>query len=338
MIKLYMIPACPFVHRVLLACEVRKIGQDQIRKVEIQLDKPPMEMLKINPTGSVPTLEFESGDGFHESLVIMEFLDTLPALGPKIYGDTPKQTAMIKVLWESASNKLLTPLQQAIYSFGNVNNLRAANESLKSAWQWTDAQLNRLGGAYFGGKEMNAIDIAIAPFLMRLKYVAEAHPTIELPPMHSTSARYLSRVSERCGQTNVFPDESVMRETTLKFAIPHSLFKAVQEAPRLLIENPEPVIKALGDELSAWTLERDQHGYCLRAHFTFPTHSDAVTKIKWLHDAQEICDHHTSFVLRDFTNLEITLVTHEPRWGVTQKDVTMAKLLQTYFIKGQLPT
>ena len=185
---------------------------------------------------------------------------------------------------------------------------------------------------------MNAIDVAIAPFLMRLRYVAEAHPIIEMPPPYSASAEYLSRVIERCRQSNVFPDESVMRETTLKFAIPHPLFKAVQEAPRLLIENPEPVIKAFGDELSAWTVERDNNGYYLRAHFTFQTHSDAVSKIKWLHDAQEICDHHTSFVLRDFANLEITLVTHEPRWGVTQKDVTMAKLLQTYFIKGQLPT
>lgn len=335
--KLYMIPACPFVHRVLLACDVRQIGNELIQKIEIDLNNPPAQMLAINPTGSVPTLEFEDGRGFHESLVIMEFLDSLDARGPKIYGSTPRAAAETKVLWEAVNNKVLSPVQQAIYSFGNINTLKQARDKLQSSWTWLDHELNRKGTPFFGGSEMNAIDIALAPFLARLPFVAEVHPVIELPAPNTPSAKYLSQILERCARANVFPTEAIMRETTLKFARPHQLFVDVQNAPRDLIENPQATVDAAGDSLSAWKVKRDQHGYCLQMNLTFKSHAEAVEKLKWLHDAQEICDHHTSFKVADFSKLELTLVTHEPRWGVTQKDLTMAKLLQQYFIKGQLP-
>jgi glutathione S-transferase/pterin-4a-carbinolamine dehydratase len=333
-----MITACPFVHRVLLACNVRKIGTEHMRKTLINLDNPPHQMLKINPSGSVPTIEFADGEGFHESLIIMEFLDSLSADGPKIYGDTARQTGQTKVLWEGANSKLLSAVQQAIYSFGNVNTIRSANEALKSGWHWLSDQLEKSGGHFFGGYELNAVDIGLAPFLLRLRYVAEVYPSVEMPTPRSAADNYLARITERCSVSGVFPDEGVMRETTLKFAHPHRLFKAVQEAPRSLIENPVAAVKAENEYLSAWAVEKDEHGFCLRATFKFNSHADAVSKVKWLHDAQEICDHHTSFTLRDFTSIEILLVTHEPRWGVTQKDLTMAKLLQTYFVKGQLPS
>lgn len=335
--KLYMIPACPFVHRVLLACDVRQIGSELIQRIEIDLNNPPAQMLSINPTGSVPTLEFDDGRGFHESLVIMEFLDSLSATGPKIYGSTPRSVAETKVFWEAVNSKILSPVQQAIYSFGNVNTLKQAREKLNTGWSWLNNELTRRGEKFFGGAEMNAIDIALAPFLARLHYVSDVHPMIELPEANSPSRLYLEHVRQRCARSQVFPAESIMRETTLKFAHPHPLFVDVQTAPRDLIDNPQAAVNAAGELLSAWTVERDQHGYCLKMALSFKSHAEAVEKLKWLHDAQEICDHHTSFKVIDFTNIEITLVTHEPRWGVTQKDLTMAKLLQQYFTKGQLP-
>ena len=335
--NLYMIAACPFVHRVLLACSVRRIGNEQLSRTHIDLDNPPPQMLKINPSGSVPTLEFPDGQGFHESLVIMEFLDSLEAEGPKIYGNSAKQTAHIKVLWENASSKVLSAVQRVIYSFGNINALNSTVDDLKSGWEWLSAHLDNTGGHFFGGSELNAVDIGLAPFLLRLKYVAEVHPGIALPAPRSTADRYLARIAERCIASGVFPDDSIMRESTLKFAHPHRLFKAVQDAPRSLIENPAEAVNAENENLSLWTVEKDKRGYCLKATFKFKSHSDAVNKVKWLHDAQEICDHHTSFTLRDFSTIEILLVTHEPRWGVTQKDLTMAKLLQTYFVIGKLP-
>ncbi|MEN9826059.1 MAG: hypothetical protein RI953_1804 [Pseudomonadota bacterium] len=335
--KLYMIPACPFVHRVLLACHVRQISNQQIERVEIDLANPPSNMLKINPTGSVPTLEFEAGEGFHESMVIMEFLDSLEAKGPKIFGNNPRQIAQTKVLWEAANNTLLTALQQGIYSNGNTNNLNSAASRLNAAWAWLNENLTRHGVRFFGGSELNAIDIAIAPFLVRLKYASEIHKQIQLPDAQTRAAQYMADITERCRQAAIFPEESVMRETTLRFSKPHPLFIEVQSASRSLLEDPRPIVKDAGAALSSWSVDRDSHGFCLSSKFNFKTHAEAVEKLKWLHDAQEICDHHTSFTLRDFTSIEINLVTHEPRWGVTEKDFAMAKLIQVYFTKGSLP-
>jgi len=188
-----MIPACPFVHRVLLACHVRQISNQQIERVEIDLANPPSNMLKINPTGSVPTLEFEAGEGFHESMVIMEFLDSLEAKGPKIFGNIPRQIAQTKVLWEAANNTLLTALQQGIYSNGNTNNLNSAASRLNAAWAWLNENLTRHGVRFFGGSELNAIDIAIAPFLVRLKYASEIHQT-------NSVARRADSSSSICGR------------------------------------------------------------------------------------------------------------------------------------------
>ncbi|MEN9811204.1 MAG: hypothetical protein RLZZ488_2771 [Pseudomonadota bacterium] len=336
--KLYMIPECPFVHRVLLACDVRRISESQLDKCRINLAQPPAEMLAINPSGSVPTLQFDDGRGFHESLVIMEYLDTLSAPGAKIYGDNPRSIAETKVIWEAASSKLLGPAQQALYSFGNINLIKQVASQLDAGWVWLDHTLQTRGGPFFGGTELNFIDISLAPFLIRLPFASEIFPQIKLPSAESHSGKYLQSLIARCEKSGVFPAHATLREVTEKFSRPHALFLNVQNAPRTLIEDPKSALIASGGQLSAWKVERDQHGFCLQATFQFKDHGDAVNKMKWLHDAQEICDHHTSFTLRDFASVDILLVTHEPRWGVTEKDLTMAKLLQEYFLKGHLPS
>ena len=75
----------------------------------------------------------------------------------------------------------------------------------------------------------------------------------------------------------------------------------------------------------------------MKGHFRFKNHSEALSKLNWLHDAQETTDHHTSIVMRDFQESEIIMVTHEPKWGVTQKDVALAIAIQAFFTEGQLP-
>lgn len=336
--KLYMIPECPFVHRVLLACDVRKISDSQLEKCRINLAQPPAEMLAINPSGSVPTLQFDDGRGFHESLIIMEFLDTLSASGMKIFAADPRSVAETKVILESANSKLLAPVQQAAYSFGNVNAVKQAATQLAAGWAWLDEALKARGGPFLGGEELNAADISMAPFLIRLPFVADIFPQIKLPSAESHSGKYLRKLIARCEESGVFPAPAILREVTEKFSRPHAMFLDVQKAPRSLIEDPESALTSAGSHLSAWKVKRDQHGYCLQATFQFKDHGDAVSKMKWLHDAQEICDHHTSFTLRDFSAVDVLLVTHEPRWGVTEKDLTMAELLQEYFLKGQLPS
>ena len=336
-VKLYMIPACPFVQRILIACQVRGIDQSVLTSVEIDLNTPPKEMLAINPSGSVPTLEYAPGEGFHESLVIMEFLDSIEAAGPRLYGSAPTTTAETRVAVEVASSKFLTPLQQAMYSQGSVNSVRKATHQLVGAWNWLDVELSKASGRFFGGTQFNAVDISLAPFIARWKWLSEKYPELPKPAAGSRAEKYIAQIPEHEAVMNSLPSADIMRSTTLRFLTPHPLLQDAINAPRTLLENPKATLEAAGQKLSSWKIEHDGQGFCLKGHFRFKNHSEALSKLNWLHDAQETTDHHTSIVMRDFQESEIIMVTHEPKWGVTQKDVALAIAIQAFFTEGQLP-
>lgn len=335
--KLYLIPTCPFVHRVLIALRLREISQDTISPVEIDLSQPPQGMLAINPTGSVPTLEIEPENGFNESLLIMEFLDSIEASGHKLFGESPLAVAKRKMVLEQGNGQFLGPLQQILYSQGNINTVRNALSGLAVGCKWLESQLDRSGGSFLGGTSPDAVDVAFAPFIARLQFLPEENSAQLRPVLSQRIAQYFERIASHPAVVASLPKHEVMRSATLRFTQPHPLLQEVITAPRTLLENPEEQLKRAGEPLSFWSVRHDGQGYCLLAKFSFPNHNDAVTKTKWLHDAQETTDHHTSFTLRDFSTLEITLVTHEPRWGVTQKDLAFAKAIQTFFTLGKLP-
>lgn len=336
-LKLYMIPNCPFVQRVLIACQVRGIEQTTLPLVEIDLNCPPKELLEINPSGSVPTLELQRGSGFHESLVITEFLDSLPAQGPRLYGLTPADIAKNKVRVEIAISQLLAPLQQAIYSKGNINAVKKAENSISKGFDWLERTLDESKGPLLGGTHLNATDVALAPFIAKLKWLFEMYPSLPKPKAGSRGENYITELLNRPEVVRSLPSEQSMKLSALKFLTPHALLQDVIDAPRSLIEAPETAIAQAGKALSHWKVEKDAKGNCLRAKFKFASHSDALEKLIWLNDAQETTDHHTSLVMHDFQSLDIILVTHEPKWGITQKDFAFALALQAYFTEGQLP-
>lgn len=335
--NLYMIPACPFVQRVLIACHVRGIEKNRLTSVEINLDTPPMEMLSINPSGSVPTLEYAPGEGFHESLVIMEFLDSMDAFGPRLYGSSSTAAAKTKAAIEVASNKLLLPLQQAIYSYGSVNSLRKSTHQLVGAWKWLDVELSKASGHFFGGTQLNAVDISLAPFIAGWQWLTEKYPELAHPASGSRAEKYIAQIPKHEAVMNSIPSAEIMRSAMLRFLTPHQLLLDAINAPRTLLDNPNSALEAAGQKLSSWKIEHDGQGFCLKGQFRFKTHAEAMSKLNWLNDAQETADHHTSIVMRDFQESDIILVTHEPKWGVTQKDVALAIAIQAFFNEGKLP-
>jgi len=336
-VKLYMTHTCPFVHRVLIAMKLRQIDPKTIECIEVDLSSPPSTLLEINPFGSVPTLELEPGYGFNESHVVMEFIDTLNAPGARLFGESPAAIAHTKAQIEAASSRVLTTIQMTLYAFGSINTLRKAEAALPACWDWLEAKLARSKGDYLGGTTLNAIDVSLAPFIARLQWVFEKYPQLPKPPTSSKTAHYIARLSQHPAVSTTLPTDGIVRSSLHRFLNPHPLLQGVIEAPRVVIENPEEVVSKAGDALSSWKIMHDGKGFCLKANFTLKSNSDAVEKLSWLHDAQETSDHHTSLVLRDFQNIEITLVTHEPKWGVSQKDLALARAIQTFFIQGKLP-
>lgn len=335
--KLYLTQTCPFVQRVLIALELRQFDKKQISFVEVDLSNPPQSMLALNPFGSVPTLELQSGVGFNESLVVMEYLDSLAAPGDHLFGSSPSEAARIKALIEESSSKLLGTLQTALYAFGQVNTVRKAARALPESWNWLEYKLAEAKGSYFGGTQMNAVDVALAPFVVRLKWLFEKYPDLPKPSTGSRAENYLHSVSTHPAVVKTLPSEEIVRSSLIRFLNPHPQLQAVIDAPRAIIEDPSSALIEAGSSMSKWTISHDGKGYCLKANFHFKAHGETVDKLTWLHNAQETSDHHTSITMRDFQDVEITLVTHEPRWGVSQKDLALARAIQTYFVEGKLP-
>ena len=82
---LHWSPRSPYVRKVVIAMHEMGLS-DRIRTVRTIVGgtTPHAELMKINPLGKIPTLELGDGTVIYDSLVIIEFLDTLHT-GPKLY-------------------------------------------------------------------------------------------------------------------------------------------------------------------------------------------------------------------------------------------------------------
>jgi glutathione S-transferase/pterin-4a-carbinolamine dehydratase len=330
-VKLLMIPSCPFVQRVLIAMQLRKITETQIETEVIDLSKPPAELLKVNPTGSVPTLLNKSGAGFHESHAIMQFLDSLEAPGSKLFGSNPFDAARIQALLELNATRILGPIQQALYTKGNMNLLRSAANQLHSCFNHLDEALKSSGGPFLGGQELNALDISLAPFIVRLPFLFEIYPQIGRPTQGSKTEAYIAALRSNKCIVSAMPPEHAVKKSVEDFSTPSALLSDCISAPRTLLKDQKNAISNAADSLSLWKVEHDGKGFCLKTKLEFKSHAEAVAMLNWLHDAQETTDHHTSFSMHDFQYAEITMVTHEPEWGISEKDLALAKAIQHQF-------
>ncbi len=330
-VKLFMIPSCPFVQRVLIGCQVRGISDSQLKIEQIDLSHPPAQLLRVNPTGSVPTLVDEHGDGFHESHAVMQFLDSMDAQGPKLFGNTPFQVAKTQAQLELNASRILAPIQQALYCRGNMNVLRGAVKQLEGCFTTLEEALKSSDGPYLGGAQLSALDISIAPFMIRLPFLFNLYPIVIKPRPESLAATYIDTLSKHVEVQKAMPSVEEIRKSVEAFCLPDSLLSNCINAPRTLLKSQQSAVKDEDGSLSQWRVEHDGKGFCLKAKFEFKSHADAVAKLSWLHDAQETTDHHTSFSMHDFQYAEITMVTHEPQWGISEKDLALAKAIQSHF-------
>ncbi|MEY2986532.1 MAG: hypothetical protein RJB13_53 [Pseudomonadota bacterium] len=329
--KLFMIPSCPFVQRVLIGCRVRGISNSQLKTEQIDLSNPPSQLLSVNPTGSVPTLVNEDGSGFHESHAVMQFLDSLDAQGPKLFGISPFEVARTQAQLELLASRVLGPIQQALYTKGNLNLLRTAASQLTQCFEHLDEALKDSGGPFLGGSQLSAVDISLAPFLVRLPILFELYPWIPRPERESRSTAYLDAIRGHEAVQGAMPSEEDIRTSVVNFSLPDTLLSNCINAPRTLLKNQQTAVSESNGSLTQWRVEHDGKGYCLKAKFDFKSHSEAVAFLSWLHDAQETTDHHTSISMYDFQFAEITMVTHEPQWGISEKDLALAKAIQNFF-------
>jgi glutathione S-transferase len=78
MMKLHWSPRSPFVRKVMVAAHELGLADrlDRVRTVVAML-KPARDLLHENPLGKIPTLVTEDGTVLYDSVVIIEYLDSL---------------------------------------------------------------------------------------------------------------------------------------------------------------------------------------------------------------------------------------------------------------------
>lgn len=331
--KIYGIPTCPYVDRVRIALKLRNI---QIPIETIDLALPPPNLLAINPSGSVPTLEFEPHDGFGESMVIIRYLDSLESKEPKLYGANAKEVAATEILIESMVQKILTPILNIVYLQGYKSHVEIACAKLEKSYSLFEKLISQTG-QFLGGNRLGAADVCLAPFVARLYAMAKLTPQVTLPRIGSVTEKYFSSLLAHSSVRDSIVSQDVLKASLEMrgFGRPPEAVKKILESSRTVMINPEKKIQELNEacpksldkviwDNEPWQLVKNSKGPLLLAEWDCKNDESAITLLKLISDIQETADHHTSTTIVDFKKLRIEICTHEPVWGVSEKDFALA--------------
>ena len=334
--KLYSIPFCPFCLRVKLMLNNRASSVHKIQIEEVDLKNPPIELKKINPNITVPTLQLENGDGFAESLIIMEYLDKMDSIENKVFGNSNEETAKIKFLIERLTQEVTNILMENIFTFGSKMKFQKAIQKLPQAFEKLNILLKDINSPYFGGNILNAADISIAPFIAYYMTASNLNKKFTLPDSLSRAGKYFVRIKEHPEiQTLIFSDEK-FNENAKKFILEPENITYIKNSSRNLIENIDLELNKLNTKITSnlksnksisWKLNKNEKGPFIETLFEFKNSEDTIAAIQKICDLQETSDHHANFTLENFGTLKIEVCTHQPKWGVTAMDFAFAETL-----------
>ena len=115
---------------------------------------------------------------------------------------------------------------------------------------------------------------------------------------------------------------------------PSEHIKRIQNASRDLVNEPEAKLKSLNEftksvepEGKPWRIVIESRGLSIIKEFFYDNDTVAVNSLGLLNALQETADHHSDFRFENFRRLTVTLTTHDPRWGLSEKDFVMAEVL-----------
>jgi glutathione S-transferase len=163
-LKLYSGWFCPFVQRVWLVLEEKKIPYQYI---EVNPYHKPASLLALNPRGLVPTLEYQNKP-LYESTVVCEFLEeAYPDFGAKLMPEDVYQRARTRI-WTDFVTSRVIPSFHRFLQFQPMSDEKGLGEvrgeflgHLKEFTKEMDQE-----GPYYLGKEASLIDFIIAPWIV----------------------------------------------------------------------------------------------------------------------------------------------------------------------------
>ncbi|GIZ40544.1 hypothetical protein CKM354_000387800 [Cercospora kikuchii] len=167
-LKLYGSCFCPFVHRVWISLEFKRLDYQY---VEVDVYRKPKLLLDINPRGLVPALRH--GDwGSYESTVLMEYLEDLKQ-GPALLPEDPKLRAHSR-LWSDHINRHIIPLfYKYLQAQEPENQVKFAQELTEQIAKLVEAADQQ--GPFFLGPTLSFVDVQFAPWVVRLNRVLKPY-------------------------------------------------------------------------------------------------------------------------------------------------------------------
>lgn len=167
---------CPFVQRSWITLEEKKVPYQYI---EINPYKKDPEFLELNPRGLVPTLGVpvkggkKGDDGVErspliESNIISEYIDALPSDRPSLYSDDPFTKARQKIWIDFVSTRFIPAFHRLLQHTPEKNySLDEAKLELRGHIKtWIVEASDK--GDFWSGKDLDMVDVTLAPWAVRL--------------------------------------------------------------------------------------------------------------------------------------------------------------------------
>lgn len=165
--ELFWMSGSPFAWRTLLGFAVKGVDYESRRLNASEGEHKEAWFLEINPRGQVPALK--DGDTMvTESMAILAYLEAKHP-EPRLFGATPKETALIWQLACEIDNYLWPKMREMLFPilFGSLD---GKEDGVKEAAKEVHGELSRFeadAGAseYLAGAAVSAADLALFPLL-----------------------------------------------------------------------------------------------------------------------------------------------------------------------------
>jgi len=192
--KLVSFEACPFVQRVAITLQYKKIDYD----IEyVDLGSPPEWFLAISPLKKVPLLIVD-GAVIFESAVINEYIDE--AYPPQLHPKDLLLKAINRSWIEFCNNISLYTFQLTIKE--KKSDFEATLEVLLNDFDLVEDYINTQ--PFFNGEQFSLVDSSYAPVFQRLEFLAQIYEPVIVPERHPKLANW---------QDNLLSLKAVKRST-----------------------------------------------------------------------------------------------------------------------------
>lgn len=204
--KLYVFKICPFVEKVKILLQLKKIA---CQLIDVNIRSKPEWFLQLAPdAATVPLLEIQDSAGatffINESNVICDYLDEIS--GSSLYPPDLARKAHNK-LWIARSEKI-------IFSAYYMTHAKTDVEFFEKKID-VDKRLSTLENAiehvpFFNGEDISMIDITYAPLFFRFECLSRLHNIHileEYPKLAAWASNILAHSEVQAGFVETFDQE-----------------------------------------------------------------------------------------------------------------------------------